>query len=177
MGTGESLRPIQPTPKGVALVSPTKSLQVLWALGPLPSHGEQMRPGRPAASHPWYPGPGCGQDKAEGSASLAVNEETLGREKLLPAVCPQLQLAQEADSETSSRGGGRAASHHPQQSKGGNAAHAFASCPKWKRQKPGPKCHHISKSWPMYSTKLYVQGSYWATGYFSLLRPSTGNCR
>lgn len=94
MGTGESLRPVQPTPKGVALVSPTKSLQVLWALGPLPSHGEQMRPGRPAASHPWYPGPGCGQDKAEGSASLAVNEETLGREKLLPAVCPQLQLAE-----------------------------------------------------------------------------------
>lgn len=83
----------------------------------------------------------------------------------------------EADSETSGRGGGRAASHHPQQSKGGNAAHAFASCPKWKRQKPGPKCHHISKAWPMYSTKLYAQGSYWATGYFSLLRPSTGNRR
>lgn len=85
-GDGESLHPVQPTPKGIALLSPMKSLQVLWAPGPPPSHGEQMSPGRPAASHPGYPGPGCGQDKAEGSASLAVNEEMRGREKLLPAV-------------------------------------------------------------------------------------------
>lgn len=174
-GIGESPRTVQPSPRGVALVSPKKSLQILRALGPAPSHGAQVNPGWPAASHPRYPSPGCGQDKAEGSASPAVNEKELaGRSSSLlssAAACP------EADSETSGRGGGRAASHRPQQSKGGNAAHAFASRPRWKSQKPGPKCHHIAKSWPIYSTKPYVQGSYWARGYFRLLGPSTGNCR